>query len=186
MSKLGQLVILLLTVVEFATAQIQKSPNNRVYVDDDYEYTETARRTRSVNAHVEKGSRFFKSGDYYAAREAFHVAATLDPSVFVSQFNLGVTHLHLSDTKSAINCLQQAVTIDRASASAWHFLGFALYQAGNNAEAKSRRVAPSLMNAYYLAWSYLDLQKFPDAIEPGLSVQLFDQIYKGKIIRLMK
>lgn len=61
MSKLIQLSVLLLTLTVSATAQIQKSSNNRVHVDEDYEHTEVARRTISITRVIPKLSRLCRS-----------------------------------------------------------------------------------------------------------------------------
>jgi hypothetical protein len=83
-----------------ATAQIQKSPFNRVFVDEDYQYTEQARRVRGVSEHMLKGLKFHKAGNHRAAAEAFAVVVTLDPSVFDAQYNLGISQLFLGDGTS--------------------------------------------------------------------------------------
>jgi tetratricopeptide (TPR) repeat protein len=81
------------------SAQIQKTRNNRVYVDEDDEYTQAARRTRTIDEQTRKGLVFYKDGDYDSAAKAFSIAAALAPTRFAAQHNLGVTHLHLGDFK---------------------------------------------------------------------------------------
>ena len=231
-------VILLSILTISANAQIQKTANNRVYVDEDYQYTEVARRDRGVKEQLEKGDRLYESGDYRGAVDAFSIAAQLDPSVFLAQLKLGIAQLYLPDFKSALNAFENAVRLDESSATAWHFLGYSFYNLKKNDEAarcylralevdqklgvtwnnlgqvylendkladaeaafikaltfepdsmqpvnglcvayarlkkseqavsfcgKSRAAKRTLMATYYLAWSYLDLQRFPEAIE---------------------
>ena len=123
MFKVVPSLVLLLILSLSVTAQIQKTPNNRVYVDEDYEYTELARRNRNVKEQLDRGMRFYKARDYKAAADAFASAMNWDPAVFDAHFNLGVTRLYLADYRSAVAA------------------------------------------SYYLAWSYLDEQQFPKAIE---------------------
>ena len=232
------IVVLLFILTFHANAQIQKTVSNRVYVDEDYEYTETARRDRSAKEQLEKGTRLYNSGDYRAAADAFSVAAQLNPSLFVVQFNLGMAQIHLADYESAMKTFQAAVRLDEASASAWHFLGFVFHNLSRDDEArrcylraleldqksgvtwnnlgqiylaagklddavaafekaltfepdsvpsvnglcaayarskkseeavsfcgKARAAKQTLTVTYYLAWSYLDLKRFEEAIE---------------------
>src|SRR5919197_1073898 len=102
MKKLVPSFVFVFILIVNANAQIQKTAHNRVFVDEDYEYTEAARRTRDVKAQLEKGMSFYKAKDFRAAADAFGVAASLDPSSFTALHNLGVVHLHLSDFNAAV------------------------------------------------------------------------------------
>lgn len=237
MPKIIPAIVFVFLLTMNASAQIQKTPHNRVFVDEDYEYTETARRMRNLKAQMEKGMGFYKANDFRAAADAFSLAISLDPSVFAAQHNLGVAHLHLGDFKAAVKDFRTALDLDRSSASSWHFLGFALYNLKENVEAascyehsldldsrsvvtwnnlgatyldmgkfepageafnralaietdslaslnglcvayarlkqsdeavamcnKARAAKDSYSSTYYLAWSYLDLKKYPEAI----------------------
>lgn len=128
--------LILIAIISLSvTAQIQKTPNNRVYLDEDYEYTELARRNRNVKEQLDRGMRFYKARDYKAAADAFASAMKWDPAVFDAHFNSGVTRLYLADYRGAVNDLQNALKLAPSSAIAWHFLGFAYFNLNNDAEA---------------------------------------------------
>jgi len=82
------LAVLILTVI--VNAQIQKTAHNRVFLDEDYDYTERLRVNRSVNELLAKGLNSYKAGDYHAAATAFSNAVNLDSTVFRAQHNLGL------------------------------------------------------------------------------------------------
>ena len=208
MSKLTPSAVLLLIITVNATAQIQKSPNNRVYVDEDYEYTERARMDRNVKEQIEKGMRFYKAANYGAAADAFLRAVQLNPSVFNAHFNawhfLGFAYYNLRNDSEATKCYLRSLELDERSGVTWNNLGRVYLELDklDDAEAaftkalaiepeltepvtglcvayarlkkseqaisqcaKARSHKPTIANTYYLAWSYLDLKKYPKAIE---------------------
>jgi Tfp pilus assembly protein PilF len=172
MSKLVPSLVVLFILIVNANAQIQKTAHNRVFVDEDYEYTEALRRARDVKAQIEKGMSFYNARDYRAAADAFGVAVSLDPSVFVAQHNLGVAHLHLGDFKAAVKDFRTALNLDESSASTWHFLGFALYNLKENEEAtKCYAHSLDLDSQSVVTWNnlgvmgsiYFEMKKLKDA-----------------------
>ena len=127
--------VVVLFLAMSVSAQIQKSRNNRVYVDEDYEYTEAARRTRTINEEMKKGLAAYKNGDFQAAVSAFSIAVDLDPKLFVAQHNLGVSNVRLGEYEAAAKYLRNAIALDPESATAWHFLGFTLHHLKQTDEA---------------------------------------------------
>ena len=103
MNRLVQSSVVLLILTMSATAQIQKSPNNRVYVDEDYEYTERARRTRGVNELMAKGLSAHNAGNYRVAATAYAASefGLIDPKSALARYNLAMTCLALNQKDCA-------------------------------------------------------------------------------------
>ena len=172
-------VIFVFILTVSVNAQIQKSTHNRVFVDEDYEYTERLRLNRTINELLAKGLNLYKAGDYRAAETAFSTAVQLDPSVFSAQHNLGVVHVHLEDYEAAVNDFRNALALDERSASAWHFLGFTYFHLKNPQEATRCYLRAAELNPQSsvtwnnLGQTYLTLDKLDsatDALNKALAI----------------
>ena len=64
MRKLAPAVGLVFVLTMIVNAQVQKTPHNRVFIDEDYDYTEQARLARNVDELIKKGMALYKEGDY--------------------------------------------------------------------------------------------------------------------------
>lgn len=153
MKELVPAVVFVLVLTFNVNAQIQKTSDNS-----------------DVKALVQKGLAFYKAKDFRAAAEAFARAVELDPSLFVAQNNLGFAQLGLEDFEAAGEVFKKALAIEPKSIDSLGGLCVAYARQKQSQEAVAtcgevHAMKPTFSSAYYQAWGYLDLQKYPEAIE---------------------
>lgn len=168
MRQLVPLVVLVVLTMS-VNAQIQKSPNNRVNVDEDYQYTEAMRRSRTIDEQMRIGLASYKAGDYQAAASAFGIVVSLDPKMFVAQHDLGVSHIRLGQYEAGAKELRNALALEPQSALSWHFLGFAMNNLNQPVEAvKCYLRAVEIDKSSGVTWNnlghaYLEMNKLDEA-----------------------
>lgn len=190
MKKLVPSLVSVFILIVNANAQIQKTAHNRVFTDEDYEYTEAERLKRDVKAQMEQGMSFYKAGNYTAAVDAYGLAASLDPSSFTAQHNLGVMHLNLRDLAwsyldlkkypEAIEALKECERLDSQRPTTYLAMAEAYFGMKRLNEAlgyaqQAAQLSPELRGAYVAMGSiYFEMNKMKDAkrvFEKALSMQ---------------
>ena len=136
-------------------ADIKKEESKVIYTNQDLiEQYNQAVKGLSATDWYEKGVKFYESGNYKEALNAFNKAIQLNPQYAAAYNNRGVAYGKLGNYQQAINDYNKAIQLNPQYAIAYYNRGNVYHKLGNYQQAindlnNTIQLNPQLTVAYY-------------------------------------